>query len=87
MQIGFMLWLLTLHLESWSIRQGKSQSGETGAAALRLPNAFDGAAREPMPRFTVLNDHDRIEILAFHLRLAPELSWCVSRASHGPNRS
>jgi DNA modification methylase len=48
----------------------------------RLPNAFDGAVREPMPRFTVLNDHDRMEILAFHLRLAPELFRVLVPGAH-----
>ncbi len=39
----------------------------------RLPNAFDGAKRQPTPRFTVLDGHDRMGLFAFHLRLAPEL--------------
>ena len=49
----------------------KRRKGQGGI--WRLPNAFDGAKRQPMPRFTVLDAHDRMGVLAFHLRLAPEL--------------
>lgn len=48
----------------------------------RLPNAFDGAKREPTPRFTVLDDHDRMGVLAFHLRLAPELFRVLVPGAH-----
>ena len=48
----------------------------------RLPNAFDGAKRQPTPRFTVLNDHDRMGVLAFHLRLAPELFRVLVPGAH-----
>lgn len=48
----------------------------------RLPNAFDGAKRQPMPRFTVLTDHDRMGVLAFHLRLAPELFRVLVPGAH-----
>ncbi len=48
----------------------------------RLPNAFDGAKREPTPRFTVLSDHDRMGVLAFHLRLAPELFRVLVPGGH-----
>lgn len=48
----------------------------------RLPNAFDGAKREPTPRFTVLNDHDRMGVLAFHLRLAPQLFRVLVPGAH-----
>src|SRR5438046_3997024 len=39
----------------------------------RLPNSRDGALRQPTPRFTIMDDHDRMGLLAFHLRLSPEL--------------
>src|SRR5437764_9631991 len=39
----------------------------------RLPNAFDGAARQPVPRFTVLDNHDLMAVFSFHLALAPPL--------------
>ena len=48
----------------------------------RLPNASDGAQRQPTPRFTVLNDHDRMGVLAFHLRLAPELFRVLVPGAH-----
>ena len=48
----------------------------------RLPNAFDGAKRQPMPRFTVLDGHDRMGVLAFHLRLAPELFRVLVPGAH-----
>lgn len=48
----------------------------------RLPNAFDGAKREPTPRFTVLNEHDRMGVLAFHLRLAPQLFRVLVPGAH-----
>lgn len=48
----------------------------------RLPNAFDGAKRRPTPRFTVLDDHDRMGVLAFHLRLAPELFRVLVPGAH-----
>jgi DNA modification methylase len=48
----------------------------------RLPNSFDGAKRQPTPRFTVLNDHDRMGVLAFHLRLAPELFRVLVPGGH-----
>lgn len=58
-------------LEYTAKELNKKRKGRGGI--WRLPNTFDGAVRQPMPRFTVLNDHDRMELLAFHLRLAPEL--------------
>ncbi len=48
----------------------------------RLPNAFDSAARQPTPRFTVLSDHDRMAVLAFHIRLAPELFRILVPGAH-----
>jgi len=37
----------------------------------RLPQAFDGHQRSPMPRFTVLRPSDLARIRLFHSRLAP----------------
>jgi len=48
----------------------------------RLPQAFDGAARQPAPRFTVLTGHDRMGVLAFHLQLAPELFRVLVPGAH-----
>jgi DNA modification methylase len=48
----------------------------------RIPNAFDGAKRQPMPRFTVLDEHDKMGILGFHLKLAPELFRLLVPGGH-----
>lgn len=48
----------------------------------RLPSAFDGAKRQPAPRFTILSDHDRMGVLSFHLRLAPELFRILVPGAH-----
>jgi DNA modification methylase len=48
----------------------------------RLPNAFDRAVRQPTPRFTVLNEHDRMGVLAFHIRLAPALFRVLVPGAH-----
>lgn len=48
----------------------------------RIPNAFDNAPRQPTPRFTVLSEHDRMAVLAFHIRLAPELFRVLVPGAH-----
>jgi DNA modification methylase len=48
----------------------------------RLPNSFDGAKRQPTPRFTILDDHDRMGVLAFHFQLAPELYRVLVPGAH-----
>lgn len=53
-----------------------------GRGIWRLPNSFDGAKRQPSPRFTVLDTHDRMGVLAFHLRLAPELFRVLVPGGH-----
>jgi DNA modification methylase len=58
----------------------KKRNGKGGI--WRLPNAFDGAKRQAMPRFTVLDDHDRMGVLAFHLGLAPELFRILVPGAH-----
>lgn len=58
----------------------KQRNGRGGI--WRLPAAFDGANRQPMPRFTVMDDHDRMGVLAFHLRLAPELFRVLVPGAH-----
>jgi len=58
----------------------KRRSGNGGI--WRLPQSFDGFARQPMPRFTVLTNHDRMAVLAFHLRLAPELYRVLVPGAH-----
>jgi site-specific DNA-methyltransferase (adenine-specific) len=58
----------------------KRRNGRGGV--WRLPQSFDGAARNPLPRFTILDDHDRMGVLAFHLRLAPELFRVLVPGAH-----
>ncbi len=58
----------------------KRRSGVGGI--WRLPNSFDGANRNPSPRFTVLTEHDRMGILSFHLKLAPELFRVLVPGAH-----
>ncbi|MGH7786984.1 MAG: DNA-methyltransferase [Candidatus Binatia bacterium] len=53
-----------------------------GRGIWRLPSTFDGFKRKPSPRFTVLDDHDRMGVLAFHLRLAPELFRVLVPGAH-----
>jgi DNA modification methylase len=55
---------------------------KNGRGIWRLPNSFDGAKRQPMPRFTVMNDHGRMGVLAFHLKLAPELYRVLVPGAH-----
>jgi DNA modification methylase len=59
------------------------QKRRTGRGGIwRLPNSFDGANRQPVPRFTILNGHDRMGVLALHLRLAPELFRVLVPGGH-----
>jgi len=51
--------------------QLKLRSGKGGV--WRIPPSFDGHARAPLPRFTVLDDHDKRALSAFFTRLAVAL--------------
>jgi site-specific DNA-methyltransferase (adenine-specific) len=42
----------------------------------RIPPSFDGCKRNPLPRFTVLNELDRDRLRKFFTRFA-EHAWCV----------
>lgn len=48
----------------------------------RLPQAYDGCKRTPIPRFTVLNTEDRIKIASFHARLASLLLKVLVPGGH-----
>jgi site-specific DNA-methyltransferase (adenine-specific) len=48
----------------------------------RLPPAYDGHARSPLPRFTVLDDADRESVKTFHQRLAPLLLKVLVPGGH-----
>jgi tRNA G10 N-methylase Trm11 len=67
-------------VEYSAVELNKRRRGSGGI--WRLPNAADGAKRQPMPRFTVLSGHDRMGVLAFHLRLAPELFRVLVPGAH-----
>ena len=68
------------HTEYTSLELRKRTKGKGGI--WRLPNKRDGAVRQPTPRFTVMNDHDRMGVLAFHLRLAPEIFRVLVPGAH-----
>jgi len=55
--------------------QGKLRSGKGGV--WRIPPSFDGHKRSPLPRFTVLDDKDRLNLHAFFARLAGLLARVV----------
>ena len=67
-------------VEYTAVELNKRRKGHGGI--WRLPSAFDGAKRQPMPRFTVLSAHDRMAVLSFHLRLAPELFRVLVPGAH-----
>lgn len=48
----------------------------------RLPQNFDGYARQPIPRFTVLSLKERVAIQAFHEKLAPKLKRILVPGGH-----
>ena len=48
----------------------------------RLPHSYDGCARRPMPRFTVLRPSDHEVISEFHSRLAPLLLRVLVPGGH-----
>ena len=76
--------LLTRRSVLWNILQRIFNKRRKGRGGIwRLPHSFgDGVKRQPMPRFTVLNGHDRMGVLAFHLRLAPELFRLLVPGAH-----
>jgi DNA modification methylase len=54
-------------LEYTEEEQEKLRKGKGGV--WRIPPTFDGAKRSPVPRFTVLDDADRVKLHAFFKRL------------------
>ncbi len=58
----------------------KLRSGRGGV--WRIPPAFDGAQRKPLPRFTVLTDDDRRALRAFFQRLAEGLLPVLVPGAH-----
>jgi site-specific DNA-methyltransferase (adenine-specific) len=62
-------------IEYSPLEQGKLRSGRGGV--WRIPPAFDGHQRAPLPRFTTLKPADRLQLHAFFLRLAVLLGRAV----------
>lgn len=60
--------------------QRKLKSGRGGV--WRLPPAFDGCQRQPLPRFTVLTDRDRAALRAFFTRFASLLLPALVPGAH-----
>lgn len=58
----------------------KRRNGKGGI--WRIPSRRDGANRQATPRFTVMDGHDRMGVLAFHLRLAPALFRVLVPGGH-----
>jgi len=58
----------------------KMKNGRGGV--WRIPPAYDGCQRRPLPRFTVLNDHDRQEIRSLFQRLAERLMRVLVPGAH-----
>jgi len=58
----------------------KMENGRGGV--WRIPPAFDGCRRRPVPRFTVLKEHHRAEIRAFFGRLAERLLRVLVPGAH-----
>jgi site-specific DNA-methyltransferase (adenine-specific) len=58
----------------------KRQNGKGGI--WRLPPAYDGHSRSPMPRFTVLRSADHERVRQFHARLAPLLFRIIVPGGH-----
>ncbi|MPZ56511.1 MAG: site-specific DNA-methyltransferase [Rhizobiales bacterium] len=54
-------------VEYTETEQQKLRNGKGGV--WRIPPSFDGHRRAPLPRFTVLDDDDRIELYAFFKKL------------------
>lgn len=48
----------------------------------RIPPAFDGSKRRPLPRFTVLKQQDHAELRSFFARLAPLLIKALVPGGH-----
>jgi len=55
---------------------------KNGKGIWRLPNQFDGHARQPTPRFTVLKASDHQKIQEFHQRLASLLLRVLVPGGH-----
>lgn len=67
-------------LEYTEIELDKMKRGRGGV--WRIPPAFDGAKRRPLPRFTVLNDKDKAALKHFFTKFAERLLPVVVPGAH-----
>lgn len=67
-------------LEYTETELAKRQSGRGGV--WRIPPAYDGAQRQPLPRFTVLDDADRERLCDFFVRLSQLLMRILVPGGH-----
>ena len=67
-------------VEYTSVELEKQRNGNGGI--WRLPQAYDGQKRRPMPRFTVLRETDHERICDFHTLLAPPLYRILVPGGH-----
>jgi len=58
-------------IEYSDVNQEKLRAGKGGV--WRIPPSFDGAKRNPLPRFTVLSAEDRAALIVFFATLAKDL--------------
>jgi len=58
----------------------KMRNGRGGV--WRIPPSFDGCQRKPLPRFTVLDSHDRTRLRAFFKQLAERLLPILVPGAH-----
>lgn len=68
------------NLEYAPENQRKLREGRGGV--WRIPPAFDGSTRKPLPRFTVLSDNDYVAMEDFFGRLADELYRVLVPGGH-----
>jgi len=67
-------------IEYNGVNQEKLRAGRGGV--WRIPPSFDGAKRNPLPRFTVLLDADRAALTRFFAELAKELVRILVPGGH-----
>ncbi len=67
-------------IEYTPVQLEKMRNGQGGV--WRIPPSFDGCRRNPLPRFTVLSENDRLELRAFFSRLADGLLRVLVPGAH-----
>lgn len=67
-------------IEYNGINQAKLRAGKGGV--WRIPPSFDGAKRNPLPRFTILSAEDRAALVVFFATLAKDLARVLAPGGH-----